>query len=75
MDKASLVCECAVAANEWLSSNGCLESLDSEHVLDDLLCSLVNLGVDEGDVVVADNDVAKGRKALFDSLDSDTFGE
>lgn len=72
MDKTTFVCENAVAAGERLASNGGLEDLDAEHVLDNLLRGGVHLGVHQRDVVIAGNNVAQGRESFFDSLDFDS---
>lgn len=73
MNEATLVGECAVAANEWLSCDRCLEGLDAEHILNDLFGDLVNLGVHQSDMVVSCDNVSERRKSFFDSLDADAL--
>jgi hypothetical protein len=59
-----------VGAGEDVGSDGLAEDLDAERVGDDLFGLALEVRVDEGDVVVAADDVAEGGEALFDSLDS-----
>jgi hypothetical protein len=64
-----LVRQRTVRSNKHIRRNRLPEHLDLERVGDNLLCLAVNVGVDEGDIVVAGNDVAEGREALLDTLD------
>ena len=74
MDQAALVRDGAVASDQHVICNGLSEYLDFEDVRDDLLRLAVNVGMDERDVVVACDDVAKGREAFFHSLYRDGVG-
>lgn len=66
--EAALVREGHVGADEDVVGDGLPEDLDAEDVGDDLLRLALEVGVDEGDVVVCGDDVAEGREALFYSL-------
>jgi hypothetical protein len=71
VDEAALVGEGAVAADEDVGRDRLPEDLDLEDVGDDLLGLAVDVRVDEGDIVVARDDVAEGRQPLLDPLDRD----
>jgi hypothetical protein len=64
-----------VGAREDVGGDGLAEDLDAERVGDDLFRLALEVGVDERDVVVAADDVAKRRQALFDALDRHGRGE
>jgi len=75
VDHGSLVVETAVAAHQRVVGDRVTEDLHTQHVRHDFLGLAVNIRVDEGDVVVADDDVTKGRKTLLDTLDDDGLRE
>lgn len=75
MDNSSLVREGAVGADEDVLRDSLAEDLDAEDIGNDLLGFALDVGVHESDVVVAADDVAEGREALFDTLDADSVGE
>jgi hypothetical protein len=58
--ESTVVADDRVGANEEVVGDGVLEDLDAEGVRDDLLGFLVEVGVDEGHVVVAADAVAEG---------------
>jgi hypothetical protein len=58
MYESSLICDRTIAPDEDVVCDGLSEDLDFENVCDDLLCLAVNVGVDEGNIVVACNDIA-----------------
>ena len=64
-----------VGAREDVGGDGLAEDFDAEGVGDDFFCFALQVRVDEGDVVVAADDVAEGREALFDTLDRHGRGE
>lgn len=75
VEQPSFVVEPRVCPNERVPPNGGSEDLDSEHVLDDLLCVPVELGVDDRWVVVAGNAVAQSRDSVLDLPDPDGVGK
>ena len=60
MNEATLVRELAVGPNESVSCDGGSVGFDTQDISDDLLCVLVEFWMEEGDVVIAGNAVAKG---------------
>ena len=60
MDEPSLVRDRAITAHKDVISNRLPENFDLENVSDDFFCLAVNVRVDEGDVVVAGDDVSEG---------------
>jgi hypothetical protein len=60
MHNPALVRDHTIASNKDIVRNCLTEDLDLEHIRDDLLCLSVNVGVDEGDIVVAGDDVSEG---------------
>ena len=75
VDEGALVAYPAVTPDEDVVGNGLPEDFDLEDVGDDLFGLAVNVGVDEGDIVVAGDDVAEGRQAFLDALDGDLLGQ
>lgn len=71
VDEAALVRERAVRADKNVGRDRLPENLDLEDVGNDLLSLAVDVRVDKRDVVVAGDDVAKGREPLLDPLDRD----
>jgi hypothetical protein len=59
MYEPALVCYGAVAAYEDVVGDRLPEDLDFEHIGDDLLRFAIDVGVHEGDIVIARNDVPK----------------
>lgn len=59
VNDSSLVGESHVGADENIVGDGLAENLDTKHVGDDLLGFAFDIWVHEGDVVVADDDVAE----------------
>ena len=70
MDKATVVGQSAIAADKWLTCDSRLESLDAEHVVDDLFRHKVDIWVHKSDMVIAGNDITQSRESLFNSLDA-----
>ena len=58
--ESALVRDCAIGANKDVIRDRLAEDLDLEHVRDDLLRLAVDVGMHEGDVVVARDHVAEG---------------
>lgn len=75
LDESAVVAEDTVGADEQVVGDGVAEDLDAEGVGDDLLGLLVEVGVDEGHVVVAGDAVAEGRELLLDADHLHGFGE
>lgn len=75
MHESSVVTNNAVGANQQVVGDGVLEDLDAKGVGDDLFGLLVEVGVDEGHVVVAADAVAEGGQFLFNSDDLAGLGE
>lgn len=75
MDETTLVGQAHVRTDKDIVGDGLAEHLDAEHVGDDLLGLTLEIRVDEGNVVVGDDDVAEGGQALLDALDADRVGE
>lgn len=70
VNETTLVCECSIATNEWLSCNSCLIRLNTKYILDDFFGGRVDLWVHESNMVVACNDITESRESFFNSLDS-----
>mmetsp|Transcript_9594 Transcript_9594/g.40198 ORF Transcript_9594/g.40198 Transcript_9594/m.40198 type:complete len:314 (+) Transcript_9594:222-1163(+) len=68
---ASLVRELAVRPDENLPRHGLAENLYAQHVGDNLLRLLVDVGMDERDVVVARDAVSQRGQPLIDALHDD----
>lgn len=75
MNESALVADGAIGADEDIVGNSLPENLYLKDIGDDLLGFAVDIGVDKSDVVVASNDVAQGRKTLFDPLDGHLVGK
>lgn len=71
MYKPALVRDRAIAAHQDVIGDGLSEDLDLEDIGDDLLGLAVDVWVDEGDVVVARDDVSERGESLFYPLDRD----
>ena len=75
MDKGSVIGDGAIGSDEGVGGDGLTENFDSKGVDDDFFCFFGDIGVNEGDVVVGSDDITKGGKAFFYSLDNDVVGE
>jgi hypothetical protein len=75
VNKNALVARDGVRANERVLSDASAEGLHAEHITDDFLGFAGDVGVDEGDVVVAADAVSEGRETLLDALDLDGVGQ
>lgn len=75
MYEAALVCYRAVAAHQDVVCDRLTENLDFQDIGDDLFCFAVDVWVDEGDVVIACNNISECGESLFDSLDGYGLGE
>jgi hypothetical protein len=73
--EASLVGYSAITADEDVIGNGLAEYFYFEDVCDDFFGFAVEIGVDEGYVVVACDDVAQGGETFLHTLDRDGVGE
>ena len=60
MNQATLIRKVAIAADERLTSDRCLECFDTEHVLDDLFSHLIDFGMNQGDMIITADDITKG---------------
>ena len=69
MNESSVVCYGAIGAYEGVGGNGLTESFDSKGVHNDFFSFFGDIWMDEGDVVIGGNDVAKGRETFFQFLD------
>jgi hypothetical protein len=75
VDEGALIADGAIAPDEDVIGDGLTEDLDLEDVGDDLLGLAIEVRVDEGDVVVAGDDVAQRGETFLDALDGDAVGE
>ena len=75
MDEATLIAKSTVGADKDVAGDGLAEDFDTEDVGDDLLSLAIQIGMDEGDIVVASDDVSEGRETLLDSLDGNLIGQ
>ena len=75
MDESSLVCDGAIASDEDVIGDRLSEDLDLEYIGDDFLGLTVNVGMYEGDVVVARNNVSERRQSLLYTLYRDAIWE
>ena len=73
--EAALIREGTVRSDEDVSGDRLSEYFDLEDVGEDLLGLSVEVGVYEGDVVVASYHVAQSGQSLFHALDSDLVRE
>lgn len=73
--EAAVVADHAVSSHKHVVGDWVSENFDAESVGDDFFGLLIKIGVDESDVIVAGDTVAKGREFLFDSDDFDIFGQ
>lgn len=74
VDNTTSIAQAHVRANKHVVSNCLSENLDTQNVGNDLLGLTLQIRVNEGDVVVAANDIAEGRETLFDTLNLDVVG-
>ncbi len=58
------IAERAVAAHKHVAANGLAEHFNPQHVSQDLLGLSVEVGMDEGDVIVGGDAVAEGTEPL-----------
>mmetsp|Transcript_46829 Transcript_46829/g.141855 ORF Transcript_46829/g.141855 Transcript_46829/m.141855 type:complete len:304 (-) Transcript_46829:106-1017(-) len=75
MDHSPLIGELRVRSDQSLTGDGLTEHLHSQYVRDDVLSLSINVGMDEGDVIVAGDDVPQRRQPLLDALNDDAVGE
>jgi hypothetical protein len=75
MHKTSIVTNHTVSSDKHIVGNRVSEHLNTQSISDNLFSLLVQIGVDEGDVVVASDTVSQGRQFLFNSDDFDSFRE
>ncbi|KAF1738575.1 hypothetical protein CRV24_000501 [Beauveria bassiana] len=75
VNEAALIGKAHIGADEDVIGDGLAKDLDAEDVGDDLLGLTLEIRVDEGDVIVGGNDVAEGREALLDALDTHGIGQ
>ena len=68
MHETTLVGEAAEATHQNITRHRLPEHLDAQYVCYDLLCLTVDIRMDQGHVVIADNAIAKGRQPLVNSL-------
>ena len=75
VDDTTGVAQAHVGTNKDVVGDSLSEDLDTQDIGDNLLGLALQIGVDEGDVVVAANDVAEGGEALLDALNLDIIGD
>jgi hypothetical protein len=84
--ETALVAQHAVAADQDIIGHRLSKHFNLEHVGNDFFRFLhahkhtidkrthtVDIGVDESDVIIARNNISKGRQALFDALNGHLF--
>lgn len=71
MHEGALVGDGGVGAYEDVVCDGLAEDFDFEDVGNDLFGFSVDVWVDEGDIVVAGDDVAQSTESLFNALQCD----
>jgi hypothetical protein len=67
----SLVAKRAITSNKHVICDCLPENFNFEYIGDNLLRLAVDVWMNECDVVVACDDIAKGRETLVDTLDGD----
>lgn len=75
MEESSLIVESAVASNQRVLSDGSPKSLHSQHVSDNFLVLLLELGVDEGHVIITGDAVAEGTHSVVQLSDPNILGQ
>jgi len=75
VDDTTGVAQAHVRANKDIVGNRLSEYLDTQNIGNNLLGLALQIGVDEGDVVVAANDVAESGKTLLDTLNLYIIGD
>jgi hypothetical protein len=75
MDKATLICDCTIRADEDVVRERLAEDLDLEDVRDDFLRLAVNVRVHQRDVVVAGDHIPERREPLLDALEGNGVRE
>lgn len=61
MDETTLICDCTIAANQHVFCDGLSEDLHLENICDDLFCFPIYVWMDQGDMVVACNNISESR--------------
>lgn len=74
MHHAALIREFTIASYQGVPCNCLLEHLHAEDIRYNILCLSVDVGMDEGDMVIADDAVAERRESLLDALQHHTVG-
>ena len=67
MDNTTEIIKDTIGSDEHIISDGMSEDLDIEHIADDLLGLLVQIGVHQSHVVIAGNDISERRETLLDT--------
>lgn len=75
VNDTALVRDDGITADKHVVRDRLPENLHLQDIGNDLLRLAVDIGVDEGNVVVACDDVSERRKALLYALDRDGVGE
>ncbi len=72
---ATLIRDHGVTAHQHVVGDGLPEDLHLQHIRDDFLRFPVNIWVDQGNIIVARDDVPECRQSLLYPLDRDCIGE
>lgn len=75
MDNGALIRERTIRADENIAGNRLPKHLDTENVDNDFLGFFVEIGMDQSDVIIANNHITKRRKTLLDTLHYDSIGQ
>lgn len=75
MDHPAVIAEFAITPDERLPAHDLTEYLYAEDVAYDVLSLPIDIGMDEGDVIVTRDDVPQCRQAFLDALYHDGIGE
>jgi hypothetical protein len=73
--QAALIANRAIAANQHVASDGLTKHFDAQHVGDHLLGLLIEVRMNQRDIVVASNAVAKSGQALLHAAQLDIVGQ
>ena len=71
MHEPSLIRDGTVTSHKYIIGNRLSEDFDLQDVSDDLFRFAIDVRMDEGDMVVARDDVSERRESLLDPLDGD----
>lgn len=75
MHQGAVITNYRVAPHQHVRRDGLAEDFNAEHVGNDLFRLPVNVGMDEGHVIVASDHIAQCRETLLDALNYDLIGK